>query len=159
MLCICLVLAGGSIAYLWFNVATQIGRGTPLDTKTIVIMPFETKNAAGDEGFLGPGFSETLRDRINSRQLRAKNTDTLVQQGRKDLTPIEAARALACDAAVYGTVEHKENALVIDLKMTRTRDGQQVLDKQYVGEVNGTKELINRIRMDIGAQLWPQQAK
>jgi DNA-binding winged helix-turn-helix (wHTH) protein/TolB-like protein len=121
-----LVAAAGLYEWLWKR------DSVPGPIGSIVVLPFKTINAAGNEEFLGPGMAETLTTRLSKAgQFKIASARVAQRYFDKSADPLEAGRALHVEAVLTGSVQQNGSRLRLTVLLLNIRDGRTLWAEQF----------------------------
>jgi DNA-binding winged helix-turn-helix (wHTH) protein/TolB-like protein/Flp pilus assembly protein TadD len=121
-----LIVAIGA-ALLW---STPPGSGAPAGgvVSSLVVIPFQTAGASGDQNYLGLGMADALAMRL-SRVEQLRVPPTAAVQAREDA--FDAGRRLAVDAVLTGSIQRDGDRVRVTAQLSQVGDRHQIWTARF----------------------------
>ncbi|MFL5494070.1 MAG: protein kinase domain-containing protein [Gemmatimonadales bacterium] len=98
----------------------------------LAVLPFHAVGAPGDSGVLGIGLPDAIITRLAAvSQIRVRPTTAVLRFAGQDTDPREAARALAVEYLLAGTVQSTGDRLRVTVQLLRSTDGSALWGAHY----------------------------
>jgi serine/threonine protein kinase/cytochrome c-type biogenesis protein CcmH/NrfG len=123
--------------------------------KTLAILPISFENPPADKEYLAYGLTQSLIDKLsNLSYLNVKNESITARYRGKAIEPREAGKELNVDAVLTGIIKNRAGELVLETRLIRTSDGEQIdSNKEMIDETkliglleNIASRIINKIQ-------------
>jgi TolB-like protein/Flp pilus assembly protein TadD len=98
----------------------------------LAVLPFKALGVTGDSGVLTVGVPDAIITRLAGvQQLRLRPTSAILRYQDGDADPQAAARALAVDYVLAGTVQSAAGRLRVSVQLLRATDGRALWGAHY----------------------------
>jgi len=127
-LLISLALAGIAIAFtyfFWIRRAENISSASPVEIRSIAVLPFQTLTASTADEYLGLGITDALIAKLSEiRKLKIRPTSAVRKFSGQEQNAMTAGRELNVDSVLEGNVQRDGETLRVSVQLIDVREGR-----------------------------------
>jgi DNA-binding winged helix-turn-helix (wHTH) protein/TolB-like protein/Tfp pilus assembly protein PilF len=117
-----LLITSSAAAYLGFS--STVASSTPVEAKSIAILPFKPLGSDPNDEYLGLGMADTLIGRLSHlSQVVVRPTSAIRKYSGSDLDVIAAGREQRVDAVLEGSIYRAGERIRLSVQLVSVRDG------------------------------------
>ena len=141
-----------AIGGLW--VASGYVRGPATETKTVLVLPFETIPPGEDDGWMGLGLADLLITRLSSLSgVVVRPTSAVLRYVDEEVDPLDAGLAQRVDYVLVGGIRRSQDQVRASVRLWSVRDARVVWTKAFAEPETKVLELEDAISSRIAEAL------
>jgi len=146
-----LLVAGGSLSYLWHS---QWSGGDRMAIDSIAVLPLVNVDGDPDGEYIADGITEHLINSLSEHpQIRVIAQYSAFSYKGKEIDPKEVSRTLGVRAVMSGSVLKRGQNLVLRAELIDGRDSTQLWGKRYQRPIGSIQSIESDVVRDLSAKL------
>ncbi len=119
------ILAAATLAYaLFFRNKPAVLQQSPVEVKTLAVLPLKSLNREADDDYLGLGIADAIITQTSQmKTLVVRPISAVHGYHNQEVDPLQVARELQVDAVLDGSVQRVGDHLRVSLNLLRAQDG------------------------------------
>jgi len=122
--------------------------------RSLAVLPFHASGGGESDEYLGLGIADSIIIKVSQiAGLTVRPTSAIRRYASEEIDALEAARRLAVDAVLDGTVQRSEDRLRVTVNLLQVKDGRSLMTESYDMAFTDVFAIQDRVSREVTSRL------